>query len=245
MEAGLIYIAIGFALGGILKGATGAGAPIVAIPLMAIFYDVPFAVAVFVVPTLAANLWQVWKHRSKLLPALFVWRFAGIGALGTAFGTAALAAFSSEVLKLFVAFTVLIYIAFRMMNPTWKLGYGRALFLSVPVGGLAGILQGASGVSAPVSITFLNAMRLEREVFMPTISAFFLATVLVQIPMLTQLGFLTWERLWLSCVATLLLLAFMPVGSALAKRFSRENFDKVILILLGVLSCRLVYEVLF
>ena len=149
MNEGLIYIALGFALGGILKGATGAGAPILAIPLMAIFYNVPFAVAVFVVPTLAANLWQVWKYRAQILPAEFSLRFSGLGAIGAGFGTLALATFSSEFLKLVVAGAVIIYVSFRILNPGWKLSYERGLALSAPIGGIAGILQGASGVSAP------------------------------------------------------------------------------------------------
>ena len=244
MNEGLIYIALGFALGGILKGATGAGAPILAIPLMAIFYNVPFAVAVFVVPTLAANLWQVWKYRAQILPAEFSLRFSGLGAIGAGLGTLALASFSSEFLKLVVAGAVIIYVSFRILNPGWKLSYERGLALSAPVAGIAGILQGASGVSAPVSITFLNAMRLQRETFMPTISAFFLVTAVVQAPLLYQFGFLTWERFWLSCAATVVLLVFMPLGAVLAKRISREVFDRIILTLLTLLACRLIYEAL-
>ena len=242
MNEGLIYIALGFALGGILKGATGAGAPILAIPLMAIFYNVPFAVAVFVVPTLAANFWQVWKYRKQILPSEFSFRFSGLGAIGAGIGTLALASFSSEILKLFVAAAVFIYVTFRLLKPDWTLSYERGLALSAPVGGMAGILQGASGVSAPISITFLNAMRLQRETFMPTISAFFLLTAVIQAPLLYQFGFLTWERFWLSCAATIVLLAFMPVGAALAKRISKETFDRIILSLLTLLACRLVFE---
>ena len=39
------------------------------------------------------------------------------------------------------------------------------------VGG--GILQGSAGLSAPISITFLNSMKLERNQFIPTISVYF------------------------------------------------------------------------
>ena len=36
----LLAIALTVAMGGILKGATGAGAPIIAVPVIAAFYDV-------------------------------------------------------------------------------------------------------------------------------------------------------------------------------------------------------------
>ena len=41
-----------FALGGTLKGATGAGAPIITIPVIAAFYDVRIAVIIMVIPNL-------------------------------------------------------------------------------------------------------------------------------------------------------------------------------------------------
>jgi uncharacterized membrane protein YfcA len=46
----IIAILVAFALGGILKGATGAGAPIVTIPVIAAFYDVRIAVIIMVIP---------------------------------------------------------------------------------------------------------------------------------------------------------------------------------------------------
>ncbi len=242
MDERIIYVAIGFALGGILKGATGAGAPSIAIPMMAIFYNVPFAVAVFVVPTIVSNAWQVWACRARLLPSTFTLRFVGAGAFGAGVGTVMLASFSSNSLKLSVAIAVFAYIGFRLLKPEWELAYKKAFAVSGPVGGIAGILQGATGVSAPISITFLNAMKLDREAFMATISAFFLATALVQTPLLTGFGFMTAERFWLSCLALVPLLAFMPVGSWLTSHLSRQTFDRVILTLLALLACRLMFE---
>ena len=51
------------ALGGILKGATGAGAPILAVPALAMLFDVQFAVAIMVMPNLLTNAWQAWRFR--------------------------------------------------------------------------------------------------------------------------------------------------------------------------------------
>ena len=40
------------------------------------------------------------------------------------------------------------------------------------MGAGGGVLQGSAGLSAPVSITFLNSMKLERNQFIPTISVY-------------------------------------------------------------------------
>ena len=53
-------------LGGILKGATGAGAPLVAVPALALLFDVPTAIAIFSLPNLLSNAWQGWSFRECL-----------------------------------------------------------------------------------------------------------------------------------------------------------------------------------
>lgn len=238
----MIWGFIGLFLGGILKGATGAGAPILAVPVLAAVYNVQVAVVLFSVPSLVSNAWQGWRYRSSLLPPAFVLRYAGAGAAGAAAGTVLLANLPSDVLKLFVAVVVTIYIAFRLSRPGWILGYAPALRMALPVGIVGGLMQGSSGVSAPVSVTFLNAMRLERTAFMATISVFFAAMSTVQIPMLAGFGIMTGHLFLLSVAALAPIFMGMWVGAWLARRISREAFDRMILGLLAVLAAKLYWD---
>ncbi len=106
------------------------------------------------------------------------------------------------------------------------------------------MLQGAAGLSAPISITFLNAMRLERAAFIPTISLFFALMSCVQIPMLAGYGFLTPERAVYGFGALAVIMGFMPIGAALVRRLSKETFDRLILCLLGLVALRLAWTAL-
>lgn len=80
--ASLALAFVGIALGGFLKGATGAGAPVVGVPVLAIVFDVPMAVAIFSVLNLCTNIWQSWAFRSEVTELRFVWIFALMGAIG-------------------------------------------------------------------------------------------------------------------------------------------------------------------
>jgi len=243
----LTQLAIVFAClaaGGILKGATGAGAPILAVPAMAMLFDVKFAVVVMVMPNLLTNIWQGWRFRHHLLPPSFVLAFAGAGTAGVLLGTLVLAFFSQRMLSLVVAGAVFAYILLRLTRPDWKIAYPLASRLSLPAGLAAGMLQGASGISAPFSISFLNAMRLERPKFIATISFFFAAITGLQIVSLIYLGIFSGHSALISMGAMLPILAFMPVGAALARRLSKESFDRAILILLGLLALKLAYGAL-
>ena len=74
-------------LGGLLKGATGAGAPVVGVPVLAALTNVQFAVAVFVTSNLLTNVNQAWQYRKAQLPWPFMVLFAGGGAVGSVAAT--------------------------------------------------------------------------------------------------------------------------------------------------------------
>lgn len=237
---GILLGALGLALGGVLKGAVGAGAPLLAVPILSMLYDVPLAVAIFTLPNLMSNTWQSWHFRAHQVTPGLTWGFALAGAAGAAVGSAMLVGLPSDLLLLGVAGAVFLYIGFRLARPHWALDLALATRLAAPAGFAGGILQGVVGISAPASLAFLNAIRMEREAFIATISIFFVAMSLVQIPLLSAWGVLTPSRALLSAAAILPLVAAMPLGAWLAKRLSREVFDRVILAILAVIALRLV-----
>ncbi|MFP4239760.1 sulfite exporter TauE/SafE family protein [Rhodosalinus sp.] len=241
MEEGLLLIALAFAAGGVLKGAIGAGVPVIVVPIMALYHGVPFAVAVFALPSLLSNGWQGWHYRAHLLPARFLILLTLGAGLGAAIGSVLLAALSGPVLMGTVAGMTLAYVAFRFARPHWVLERHVADRLVMPAGLVAGVMQGAAGISAPVSITFISAMRLPREAFIATISVLFLAMSVVQIPALWSLGILTPDRLMLSLAACVPLFGGMPVGNVLARYMARETFDRIVMALLVVIAVRLAW----
>lgn len=234
-----VAVFVALALGGTLKGATGMGSPVIAVPVMASFFDVRLAVVLMVLPNLITNLWQLWTFRAHR-PGRLAWRFALAGALGAGVGTALLATVPARALTLIVAAAVLAYVALRLWNMDFRLAPALADRLALPVGGLAGILQGAAGISAPVSVSFMNALRLERAVFIPTISLFFTAMCLVQMPALAGLGLYNLQLLALSALAILPLAAFMPLGARLARSITPRTFDRLTLCVLVALAVKLI-----
>ena len=237
----IIAIFTAFALGGILKGATGAGAPIITIPVIAAFYDVRIAVIIMVIPNLLTNIGQLYQFRKTILPSFFTFSFALGGGIGAFLGTILLVSLPIKILTLSVAIIVIIYILLKIAVPSWKLVYAKAKKLVFIMGAGGGILQGSAGLSAPISITFLNSMKLERNQFIPTISVYFGVMSIFQMPTLYYYDFLNLEIIIVSVMSTIVLMCFMPLGSWMAKSISKETFDKVTLILLGFIALRIIY----
>ena len=237
-----LIIFVSLALGGFVKGAIGAGLPVVAVPVLASFFDVPFAIAMMVVPTVTTNIWQLWQFRGERVGLGWLWSMCVLAGVGIAVGTWLLASLSQHVLGIVLAVVVVAYVALRLSRPHWYIPRAVAARAAPAVGFVSGLLQGATGISAPVSITFLSSLGLGRSGFVFAISTLFVSFSVVQVPSLALAGILTWHRLLLSAVAIVPVLIAMPAGSWVAARLSREAFDRLVLLLLAVIAARLLYE---
>ncbi|WP_118138252.1 sulfite exporter TauE/SafE family protein [Oceanicella sp. SM1341] len=244
LVAEILLVALCLAGGGVLKGATGAGAPLLAVPAIAAMFDVRLAVMVMLVPNLVTNLWQAWRYRSEMpVRALMLPLVAG-GIAGILLGTWALRDLPMTVLPLTVAVAVAGYIGLRLARPGWGLSLAQGIRYAFPAGLAAGLLQGATGISAPVSITFLSALRLGRVPFMAGISLFFCTFTAVQIPAFWAGGLMTGSGLLASACALIPITAAMPLGARLARHVSPATFERILLVLLGTLSAKLAIDAL-
>ncbi|MCC6006105.1 MAG: sulfite exporter TauE/SafE family protein [Rhodobacteraceae bacterium] len=232
-------VGIAFAIGGILKGATGAGAPLVAVPLLTLLLGPEYAITVMAVANLALNTVQAWACRRALLPARFSAVFFGTGMVGIVAGTWVLVALDDRMLSVVVACGALAYVALRLARPGLGLAMETAVRLA-PVAGLAaGTLQGASGISAPITLSFLNGMQLPRAAFVATVAGFFGVTAIAQVPALWAAGLLSPDRGLAGLGAAAAILAFMPLGAFLGRRIPPVAFDRIILALLAIIAVRI------
>ncbi|WP_424933479.1 sulfite exporter TauE/SafE family protein [Amaricoccus macauensis] len=239
--AGLAAVFVALFLGGILKGATGAGLPVIAIPVISAVYDVRIAVALMVMPNAVTNFWQVWKYRADRIEGGFGLKFAASGVAGAIVGTSLLVWLPITVMQLAMVGIIICYIVLRLARPDVQIGASRAHALVMPAGFTGGVLQGATGISAPASVTFLNAMRMPRMAFIHTISSFFAVMCVGQAAVQSYYGLLTPEIAILGLSALVPMFLALPVGEWIGRRFSARTFDRVIMVFLVILSIRLVW----
>ncbi|MFN7225036.1 MAG: sulfite exporter TauE/SafE family protein [Paracoccaceae bacterium] len=226
-------------LGGVLKGVTGAGAPIVAIPVIAAIVDLPTAVMIMLVPNALTNIRQATVFRASLPERRFLLPYLAGGAAGVLVGTALLTGLPSRGLDLLVACAILLYVGFRLAKPSWGLSRAVADRLAVPAGAVAGVLQGATGLSAPATLGFLNAVKFARPTFVATVALLFLVFSAVHILSLAVLGVFTLAIAFLSFLALAPILIGMAAGGRLGNRIPQTTFEYVVLTLLAAIALKL------
>ena len=235
----VIIMIVAFALGGLVKGATGAGSPVIAIPVLTVFFDAKLAVAIMAVPNLFSNLVQIKQFRRSVENLTFSLKLSAFGTLGCLGGTLFFILTNTRVIELLVAIITVLYVVLSFKKNSKKLSQQFAKKMIPPIGLLGGFVQGTCGVSAPIALAFLNAIGMKRAEFIFTISCFFGAMAAIQIVSLSFFNFMTWQLFLLGLLSLAPIFLGMSLGDRLTKKISSQSFEKLILVFLILLSLQI------
>jgi uncharacterized protein len=238
LSISLIFFAIG--IGSLVKGITGLGLPVIALPVLTFFLGLPHAIGVLLVPIMVTNLIQAVQMRAAWGEVRFLRLMLVAAAPGIALGTWVLVVLSAEMLMLGLAAVLFIYIGVRVLSPQVVIRHATAVTLAPFVGLLMGFVQGATGLCAAVFVPFLHAIGLERAPMILIVSLAFLVLSVVQLIALVTAGLFQPVYLLEGALALVPVALFMPLGNRLGRRLPRAVFDRIFLVVLGIIGVGLV-----
>lgn len=231
-------------IGALLKGMTGLGLPLFAVPVLAALTNVEEAVILMIIPGIAANLWiAVYRHRYWVMLKQHV-PFLVSGFLGGIVGTLLLRLASDRSLKLLLVIWLGLYLLqhflgkepLRLFTGPARLGYATGL--------IAGTTQGATGISAHVVAPYYHSRALEAPAYAFLMTFTFLLFSMAQMAGALSTSLLTPERLQVSLMALIPTLIFTRIGIQLADRISMVTFNKLLLIVFCLMEIKLLADVM-
>jgi len=240
----LAVVCTAITLGSLIKGMTGVGLPLIAVPAIASFSSVEEAVVLMIIPVFGSNLWLVGSHR-RFAPLLAAhWPFILAGFIGGVLGTFLLVAIDDRWLKLVLALWLALYLLQFVLGDALSFVFRAKGAASALIGLTAGVMQGASGVSAPVVAPYFHDRQVDPAAYAFLIAAAFLTSGSAQL--LTALGnqLFDAERLMLGLLALLPTLIFTQVGVRCAGLVPASVFRKIILALFLLMEIKLIADVL-
>lgn len=237
-----LVIAASLIMGGLVKGVTGVGLPLVAVPVLAGFLGVERAVLILVIPAVVLNAYQVVVHRDEAA-ALPEWpRMIAAGVPGAAVGAMVLHSASDRLLAGGLGVWILVYLAFRLLHPRFGLSMAARMRWSPLVGAVAGALQAATGISAPVVAAYADSLGLRPSAYVFAVSVPFGAFAAAHLAVLSVAGLYDADTLARSLFAVLPAIAAILLGARLRARISPSAFDLVIRAMLAIMAVRLLYS---
>ena len=239
----LLAVLVAISVGALLKGITGIGLPLFAVPAIAMISSVEEAVILMIIPGLASNLWVVVSRRHHRHHLRNHKPFLIAGFAGGIVGTLLLRAMADRWLKVLLAVWLAVYLVQYFVGNRNKAlfhGHGRFGYL---VGLIAGTTQGATGISSQVVAPYYHGRSLAAPAYAFLVAFTFLLFSSAQMTGALSTGLLTTDRLQLSLIALLPTLIFTRIGLGLADTISPEVFNKVLLVVFCLMEVRLIIDV--
>ena len=231
-------------LAAVFKGAIGFGFPTLGTPLLALFVDVKTAVVVLILPNIVMDALQA-SRRGDLVATLrrFAWLML-FGAVGTVVGTRLLAVLPARMATLLLGATVVVFVLLNVTRWSPRVPPGKARWFDAPVGFAAGVIGGVTNVPGTPLVIYFYALGLAKQDFVRAVAVTFVLYKVVQLGAVTWYGLLTWPLLGLSTLLTPIAVGGFRLGLAIQDRLDQATFNRVILVVLGVLGASLIVRAL-
>jgi uncharacterized membrane protein YfcA len=239
--AQIIAIVIAVIIGAVVKSVTGMGLPLIAVPIITVFAGAETAIATLAIPNTAQNLVLVIRHRGFRRDSVGLGRFAVAGIVGAVVGTLLLGTVPESVITVLLILVVSAYLISVTVTAEFGLTRTTAQRWSPLTGLVAGVFQGASGISGPLVASWFHAVRLPRGPFVFSIAMVFLLSGVAQALVLGRTGLLD-GRVLVSVALTIIVLATIPLGPVLSAKLGSRGFERAVLLLLAASVVALVVE---
>jgi uncharacterized membrane protein YfcA len=241
----LLVICCALAAGGLTKGLTGLGLPMVAIPLMAGFLGVERAVLIMIVPTVVLNVWMSWTNRDCIGDMPEMKRLLIPGLPGAAVGASVLYLAPERLLATVLGLWIVCYLILRLLRPNMSLTMLARRRVAPAVGFASGAMQAASGICAPILASYMDSLGLSPRSYVFAISTAFAAFAGSHFLVLLAMQAYSLDQLLQSSIALIPALIFMKPGTWLRGIVQPVVFTRVIRVILVIMATRLLYGAWF
>ena len=228
----LITIVITFLLAGTVKGVVGMGLPAVSIALLTALLDLTTAMALMLIPSFVANVWQavVGGNGLALLKRLSIFFTLAFGAVWL--GGQALATVDLALLSALLGVLLVVYGASGLANYRVTVRIGQEGWAGPVVGFVNGVFTGMTGSFAFPGVLYLQALGLKRDELIQAMGILFTLSTVGLAVSLQSNAFLTAQLGVLSAVGLVPALLGMFFGQCIRERMSAAVFRRVFLIAL-------------
>jgi len=219
------------------------GYPLLAVPFLSLFIGVHDAVVILAFPNTFANLMlninaRESRHETRDLGLLGV-----VMAGGAVAGVLLLVFLPETPLLLALVAAIVLFVVRYFRVPATMMTASTTRRWAVPVGLVAGVMQGAIGISGPIVAMWIHGYRLTKNGYVYAVTMLFFLGGAAQLIVLAVSGEFTADRLTAVAVAFVAAMSMVPIGTRLRSHLAGELFEKLVVALLIVSAISLLVRV--
>lgn len=216
-----------FFVGGLVKGTIGLGLPIVVLSLLALSMPMRDAMAVFLLPGIASNLWQATNGPWLRPLARRMWSFLAAAIVGIAVGVTVLAGAPSGALAITLGVLLLVYSGYALLAPRLPPPGRHERWMSPVAGCAGGVFFGMSGLFIVPGLLYLESLRMGRDEFVQAMGLTFVTISTALALAMASHALITWPLALTSASGLVPVFAGLALGRHLRHRISETGFRRV------------------
>jgi hypothetical protein len=226
----LIFIVAAFLLAGFVKGVIGLGLPPVSMGLLAVAMPPTHALAIVIVPAILTNIWQtfVGPHLRDIMRRL--WPLMLGLAIGTRLNAGMMTAPYAPYGTIFIGILLVVYAVVSLRKFVFTVSRQNEKWIGGIVGLISGVVSAATGVQVIPSMSYFQAMDMQKDEFVQALGVFFTVGTLALAFNLTAAGLLDKSTALPGVVALASSFTGMAIGQAVRARLESETFRRWFLI---------------
>jgi len=214
----------------VIKGLSGFGSGLVAIPLLAFFLPLPFIVPVMALVSYTGTVYQSVTYRRDVVWR-DLWPLLPFSLAGITIALWLLVNADVTVLTLSLGIFIFCYAVYSLLPHDIKSGNR---FWAVPAGGFAGLIGALFGTGGPFYVLYLKMRQVSKQQFRATITMIFLVDGGARLFGYFYSDLFTKKVVILALVLLPVLALAMYVGQHLHIKMNERRFNQVISVLLLV-----------
>lgn len=230
----LAVIAAAFLVAGFVKGVVGLGLPVISIAILAATIGLKSAVALFLIPAMATNLWQAFSGGNFVVLLKRLWPLLIMAMIGIWFGVKVLVVADSNVLSIALGTILVIYTVIGLTRAEMPKPGRLEPWLTPVMGATGGVLFGMTGNFMVPGVLYIQSLGLGRDMFVQALGLTFLVISTTLAIALQRHALMPLETVMLSAFALLPTAVGVFTGQRLRKRLSEAQFRRIVFVAMGM-----------
>jgi hypothetical protein len=216
----------------------GFGSSAIFLPISLFFFDFKTAIVLVAIFHIFGNIGRITFFRHGFSKRLII-IFGIPSVLLTILGALLINYVHQEILKLILGVFLIVYL---FISWSGEFSFKPNAKNCIIGGSLSGFFAGLIGTGGVLRGAFLNSFKIRKEVYIATAAAIALAVDITRIPIYIGSGFLSRELIYLIPILFFIAIAGSFVGRSIVNKIHQKNFRKVVLIAIGLLSMKFIYD---
>ena len=223
-----------FFIGGFVKGAIGMGLPVVVLAMLALIMPLREAMAIFLIPGFASNLWQATSGPFMRPLLRRMWSFLLASMLAIFTGVWIMSGTRSDIMALVLGILLAIYSIYALIAPRLPAPGRHEIWMSPAAGATGGIFFGMAGLFIVPGLLYLETLRIPRDQFVQALGITFLTITSSLAIAMTGFQLVSLELAVLSAMGLIPVFAGIWIGRRIRHRISEDFYRRLFFITLLV-----------